>query len=605
MVLQIRKLGILAKILAKEKITVTVSNHQQTASFELKRRILTLPNWDMSEVLGDMFTTHEVSHAKNTPAYEYMDAIDKQSKEDKSLYASTLNIVEDARIEKLIMREYPGTKKWFYKGYKELMDRDFFKLQDKVYEDRKILDRLNIFFKAKIAYDFDNHVFSEKEEYFIEKMSNLEKFDEVLEVTNELFQYCKETENYEKDKGENGEGGEGQEGGFRFILSDEPPDENAKPIKLGEKDEVKDGELILSPDSLNRLNEFLKESISKTDISELFLDEYNPKDFINEFEYINSYTTYGEEFYSKEKKLINFCISEFERKKRARDLSRIRESNTGVIDVNKLVNYKYDDNIFKQLEMIAEHKNHGFVFLIDLSSSMKNCINQVFKQLLILVSFCKKTNIPFEVYGFTSVYNGKSIKVDQLTPAGVIKFMDNKSKLHSIIKLFNNLVEYNDKMGSTPLSSTLVGMRNIIESFKARNNVDKLNFILLSDGGCDNGYLNNDGVVVDKKTCIRLEADYNYANKSKSYIAPIMNIIRDRTDAKITVYYLVNSIYENMVEYDFTQKDLQTFEDKGYALVKNKFGADQIFYVNQSIIFSNNENNNPYFLMKQFIGEIS
>ena len=40
-----------------------------------------------------------------------------------------VNVVEDARIEKLMKRKYTGLSKTFYKGYKELSDQDFFHLE--------------------------------------------------------------------------------------------------------------------------------------------------------------------------------------------------------------------------------------------------------------------------------------------------------------------------------------------------------------------------------------------------------------------------------------------------------------------------------------------
>ena len=43
---------------------------------------------------------------------------------------SFVNIVEDARIEKLMKRRYMGISKSFYQGYSELFDQDFFNIAD-------------------------------------------------------------------------------------------------------------------------------------------------------------------------------------------------------------------------------------------------------------------------------------------------------------------------------------------------------------------------------------------------------------------------------------------------------------------------------------------
>ena len=67
----------LAKLLAEEDISV-VHKKAQTASFDVKRRELILPQWkEMPKTIQDLMTLHEVGHALYTPAGEeaLMDAI--------------------------------------------------------------------------------------------------------------------------------------------------------------------------------------------------------------------------------------------------------------------------------------------------------------------------------------------------------------------------------------------------------------------------------------------------------------------------------------------------------------------------------------------------
>ena len=94
-----------AKLLAKENIFVRHSIHEQTASFDIKNRILTLPIFSnrMSPDVKDMMIGHEVGHALWTLLEEWEAALETV-KVDKSI----LNIVEDARIEKRVKRTYPG-----------------------------------------------------------------------------------------------------------------------------------------------------------------------------------------------------------------------------------------------------------------------------------------------------------------------------------------------------------------------------------------------------------------------------------------------------------------------------------------------------------------
>ena len=99
----------LAKLLATEDVTV-VQKNTKTASFDLKNRTLTLPMWkDMDKDTTDHLTGHEVGHALYTPEAEWGDAVKDTSKG----YKSFLNVVEDARIEKLVQRRYPGLRRPF------------------------------------------------------------------------------------------------------------------------------------------------------------------------------------------------------------------------------------------------------------------------------------------------------------------------------------------------------------------------------------------------------------------------------------------------------------------------------------------------------------
>ena len=84
----------LAKLLATEDLIV---EHKQveTASFNVETRVLVLPLWEKaSSEVYDMLVAHEVGHALFTPCEDWTDRYD--------IPPSFVNIVEDARIEKLM-----------------------------------------------------------------------------------------------------------------------------------------------------------------------------------------------------------------------------------------------------------------------------------------------------------------------------------------------------------------------------------------------------------------------------------------------------------------------------------------------------------------------
>ena len=100
-------------------------------------------------------------------------------------------------------------------------------------------------------------------------------------------------------------------------------------------------------------------------------------------------------------KEVSYLVKEFECKKSADQYARSTTARTGVLDTSKLHTYKYNEDLFKKISVIPDGKNHGLIFILDWSGSMSNWILDTCKQMYNLIWFCKKVNIPFEVYAFT------------------------------------------------------------------------------------------------------------------------------------------------------------------------------------------------------------
>ena len=102
----------LAKLLATEDIVVE-HKRVECAQFDVRTRVLTLPLWEKaSRYVYDMLVGHEVGHALFTPDEDWF--------LEHDIPHQFVNVVEDARIEKLMKRKYMGLAKSFYKGYSEL-----------------------------------------------------------------------------------------------------------------------------------------------------------------------------------------------------------------------------------------------------------------------------------------------------------------------------------------------------------------------------------------------------------------------------------------------------------------------------------------------------
>ena len=179
--------SILARLLAKENLTVQHKNIP-TAYFDTKNRLLALPTWkDMSTDLYDLLTGHEVGHALYTPSQGWHDQI--HDKDFGNHFKGFLNVLEDARIEKLIKRTYPGLRKNFYQAYKELFDKDFFGVNDMDLDDLLFIDRVNLHFKlgSFLAVDF-----TPEEAVIVNEIAKMETWEEVVALARRMYDMARE-----------------------------------------------------------------------------------------------------------------------------------------------------------------------------------------------------------------------------------------------------------------------------------------------------------------------------------------------------------------------------------------------------------------------------
>jgi hypothetical protein len=280
-----------------------------------------------------------------------------------------------------------------------------------------------------------------------------------------------------------------------------------------------------------------------------------------------------EEFkvYLKEvKKNVNFAVKEFEMRKAAFRYTRAQTAKTGSIDVNRLWSYKTNDDIFARVTKLADAKNHGMMMMIDYSGSMAECMTNVMDQLLHLVVFCKAVNIPFDVYGFTNSnpkLNRWSYPEDGDVAAGEFDIAQIESEIHhgglSLPQIVTSTLkkkDYDDALfhiylrkilaknswsyyeryiiapqeeyGSTPLNQSLVMAHRMVDKFKRNNNIDNMNFVVISDG-------DTNGVSIVKNR----KRDYTL---TESYKGAIINIMGQHVKLENTRKGGTQSLLENL-----------------------------------------------------------
>jgi len=566
MTLQNEIKGNLARLLATENLIVEHRADISTASFDVQRRVLQLPKWDLaSNTVYDMLVGHEVGHALFTP---------NEDPEEFGAPMDYVNVIEDARIEKLIKRKYAGLPKIFNTAYRELSDDDFFGIADENLEDLTLIDRINLHCKVG-AYAMIP--FTEDEKVFVKRTIEAETFQEVLEIANDIYgQYQKQQEEVGKSgKGEEGSGTESQDHKENTTSEANNDGQNGEgePQPMNGDGEGEDGEGEPQPqgnsggqhhnpnevrtqqafdeqtsklsrrDYHGRPNAYV-ELPKKLDLDKILVDWKEIHDWIDQRrelyvedrkEYLAEYVSYDmgsgyeqaeteyKKFRKQSQKEVNYLVKEFEMKKSADAYARSSTARTGVLDTAKLHTYKYNEDLFKKVTVLPDGKNHGLIFILDWSGSMSHCLHSTLKQLLNLTSFCKKVQIPFEVYAFTNEwkivnriknsdkedyssgwYYGNKDYSDAVE--GELYVDPNEFSMMNLISSRSNARDYERQclniwyetyqyeyralyrpteglsLSGTPLNEAVISLNYIIPQFKSQNDLQKVNVVILSDG---------------------------------------------------------------------------------------------------------------------------
>jgi len=218
-------------------------------------------------------------------------------------------------------------------------------------------------------------------------------------------------------------------------------------------------------------------------------------------------------FKDESRMFINAMVSEFEMKKNANAFARMTESKTGILNMNKIYAYRISEDVFKRSSQVPDGKSHGFVFLLDTSSSMSEVMRDTQKQLVIFALFARRIAVPFEIYSFGG-WSGTTIYRLLSSDMNVVEF---DQRCATMLDATASGV---CASGGTPLNGALVNMVSICEKFLAQKKVDIFNMVTLTDGGAGdttigrNGFFDNktgktiihgkNGIVNSTDSCLHL-----------------------------------------------------------------------------------------------------
>jgi len=330
----------------------------------------------------------------------------------------------------------------------------------------------------------------------------------------------------EDETGEGMAGGFGDEGGLDGKF--EPESKTDKNFRNNEielvSEEAKDYVYLNLPTKIDMKNVVVNFTDVYEEYREMYSSTTEPRynNQVSGVEMLDEATKLFKDFRSKNKKIVEYLAKEFEMKKAAKEHARTATANSGILDSERLYTYKYNEHIFKKISITPDGKNHGLVMFVDWSGSMSRNMKGTIDQMMVLVMFCKRVNIPFEVYAFSDSYTRYKDDLDYVDSDGHILSTKTPDYGDMVINRFNLLNLFSSRMrakelheayifmtatasyysnayryygegvyfsipdrmnlGGTPLNSTLLVSFSIMREFQKKNQVDVINSIFLTDG---------------------------------------------------------------------------------------------------------------------------
>lgn len=567
-----------ARLLATENLTVVHDSAAHTASFCTQTRVLTLPVWqEMSGNLYDMLCAHEVGHALYTPADAAVvdqshAAVDSDTGVDVGVIHDYLNVVEDIRIDRQMKDNFPGLKRCYAEAGKYLFDQDFFGVKNATPEQiasLSLLDRLNLHFKSGI-YGVTAVPMTADEAAFLPRLEAAKTWDDVVSLASEIYEYdgARKAAQPKNPNGAphgnpNGSGntgtqstgqGQGQgndpsdcggdqgdqqdnNGQQGSGKSDTPGQQgslgngNTKPgrsVTRGAEERAKKAMIDMTSTAVRRWKmptmDIGTVVVGHKSVAEQFTavaaresKSYNGDKLLKKFRADNSDN-------------IKMLVKQFEMKMAADESRRTRSARCGIIDMDRINDYKFADDIFLAVEEVAKGKNHGMIFCMDWSGSMAPQLRSTVHQLLNLVMFCKAVNIPYEVYLFSDAYSddcasinikgkadprnqrertpickeytvnqnygqdcGDYLRFGHMRLLNVLSSQMTKSEFETCAAMMLSISDCDDYgrptvtpqgfgLGGTPLDEAVYAMVPITEEFKRANRLQVVNVCFLTDG---------------------------------------------------------------------------------------------------------------------------
>jgi len=670
--------SLLAKLMATENLYVQEAK-VPTASFDVLNRVLTIPILDdkLSSDLYDLFIGHEVGHALYTPVEEMKKAKDNGVHMSILNVVEDCRIERKVKykypgLKNCFVKAYDELykKDFFETEGKDLQEMNFVDRMNLHHKIGPILGIKFTEFERELVRDveacetYDECIIMAKKiaEYMKEEIEkkqeeqgkvkvavivdadgnesgdqtgegeeSLDDFDVVIDARGQNAEENEEkTEQKNKGSAKSASGSDGDDG--ETEETDEPAENSTnKPSNGNEgtmganKNDIGEQLKSFTDEAYNRN----QERLYSTDIRNIVYASVPKFDTSRIYDYKKLYADYIAErgslsfkhfmkFKKESNKVVSYLVKEFELRKNASQLKRASTAKTGELNMNKIYSYNFNEDIFKKISVMPDGKSHGLIMYLDWSGSMVNHIGNTIKQLLNLALFCRKVNIPFEVYSFIEETKEEYMCQFSLQAGDLFTYrfgllnilssrMNNKDFTIASTVLMDvagvgaysraGITPMWMRMSGTPLNEAIMSAMEIVPEFQKKNRLQIVNTVFLTDGeghylsnihqgrfGFTSTSLNsrrNEYVVLrDRKT--RREERYTYesgGSVSLQQSNALIRLLKHRTGSHVIGFYVTNtSEFKHRIRnfYDVRQGDsnfldYDKIEEIKKEFVKNKY----------------------------------
>ena len=261
--------------------------------------------------------------------------------------------------------------------------------------------------------------------------------------------------------------------------------------------------------------------------------------------------------------------------------------------------------------------------IVDWSGSMASHLQGCGKQIIEFVLFCKKVNIPFEVYSFSDINCHSSDKKETfIYKPGDLK-TDNKITLRNYFSSRMNARELNDAMlkfcvitdsfscgyqqypvpeedqlGYTPLNGAVLFSEHVVRDFQKRNNLQEVHMVWITDGEGNNQYgvhategfsaYTKKLIIQDKKT----KKQYPISGRRRNITDQLFKILKDRLGCNIIGFFLdskygkkydmMQHLYKSGMVNQVDISDWMKKARKDGYFTKDEQGYDEYYVINNA-----------------------